>query len=193
MSAKNKFTTAKKIHYKQARKNIKPGDFLFCSGNYFISNLIKRFSKSIFSHVAFVFKWNNRILVFESIEDDGIRIMPLSHYLYNYENTKKQYRGRIFIGRHKQRITSSEMRRMIHYAVNFLNRNYDRGEILKIAFRIVTGKTRHKDDDEYMCSEFVDICFKKISRKLNRGKKGFIYPEHIATDKNVRILYELIP
>tara|TARA_Y100000310_G_scaffold344346_2_gene456637 strand:- start:32010 stop:32228 length:219 start_codon:yes stop_codon:yes gene_type:complete len=69
----------KKVHYKKARKSIKPGDLLFCSGEYFISKLIKRFSKSIFSHVAFVFEWHNRILVFESVEDDGIRIMPLSH------------------------------------------------------------------------------------------------------------------
>tara|TARA_Y100000310_G_scaffold344346_2_gene456636 strand:- start:31668 stop:31916 length:249 start_codon:yes stop_codon:yes gene_type:complete len=82
---------------------------------------------------------------------------------------------------------------MIRFAVDFLNLNYDRGEVLKIAFRIMTGKARHVDDSKYMCSEFVDLCFKQISRTLNHSNKGFIHPEHIATDKNVVILQELVP
>lgn len=78
-------------------------------------------------------------------------------------------------------------------AIDLLNRNYDKDEIAKIVARITLGIGRHKDDYEYMCSEFVDECFKQMEIELSRDPMGFIFPEHIAADPNVIPLFEISP
>lgn len=188
----NKFNGLEKVNYPNIRRSIKTGDILLCSGDYCISKLIKYFSDSIFSHVAFVFHWNERILVFESVEDDGVRIIPLSQYIDNYENSKKPYQGQLFLARHKTGLSQLAINNMLGEATNLLNRNYGFADIVKIAWRIVTGLGEHKPNDEYICSEFVDKCFKEIGITLERGDSGFIYPEHIAADQNVEPLFELL-
>lgn len=186
----NKFDALNKENYPNIRRSIKTGDIFLCSGDYCISRLIKYFSDSMFSHVAFVFYWNERIMVFESVEDDGVRIVPLSQYLDNYENSKKPYKGRLFLARHKTDISQLAINNMLGEAVNLLNRNYGMVDIVKIAWRIIIGSGEHDPDDEYICSEFVDKCFNKIDITLERGEGGFIYPEHIAADQNIEPLFE---
>lgn len=191
----NKFNDLHRISYEKAKKEIKMGDLLFCSGNYLVSELIKKASDSIFSHVALLFYWNEHILVLESVEDDGVRVIPLSHYLYNYENSKRKYIGEIYVARHKEidNLDKEKIRRMFNTAVNLLNRNYDKVEIAKIVARIGLGIGRHKDNDEYICSEFVDECFKQLEIEFQRDSMGFIVPEHIAADINIEPLFEICP
>lgn len=186
----NKFDALKQVNYSAVRNKIKTGDILFCSGNYPMSKIIRKLSKSLFSHVAFVFSWNGRVLVLESVEDDGVRAVPLSQYIENYENSKHPYKGRLFLARHKVKLPKKKSNKMLGKAADLLNSKYDKNDIAKIAWRITTGLGKHKKDNEYICSEFVDECFHEIGIPLNRGKKGFIFPEHIAADKNVVPLYE---
>ncbi|WP_028403433.1 YiiX/YebB-like N1pC/P60 family cysteine hydrolase [Ectobacillus panaciterrae] len=192
-----KFNNLKKMSYQNARMNINTGDILLCSGNHLISELIKQFSNSIFSHVGFIFIWNERILVMESVEDDGVRIVPLSHYLYNYENSQKPYDGTLYIGRHQAldapEFDHESINKMLGKAADLLNLNYDKDEIAKILSRIVLGVTKHVDNNEYICSEFVDVCFKQIGIEFPRDSTGFIYPEHIAADPYVNPLFQIYP
>ena len=64
---------------------------------------------------------------------------------------------------------------MFGKAVDLLNRNYDKDEIAKIVARIGLGIGRHRNDKEYICSEFVDECFKELEIKLSRDRAGFIF------------------
>ena len=188
----NKFDALKQVSYPDIRSDIKTGDILFCSGDYIFSKLIKYFSDSMFSHVAFVFHWNERVLVFESVEDDGVRIIPISQYFDNYENSNQPYKGRLFLARHKTDLSKPEMNKILGKATDLLNRDYGVVDMVKITWRIMMGLGEHKPDDEYICSEFVDKCFKEIGITLERGPGGFIYPEHIAADQNVEPLFEFL-
>ncbi len=193
----SKFSGINQKTYEQAKNNIKTGDILFCSGRYLVSELIKKISNSLFSHVALLIYWNEHVLVLESVEDDGIRVVPLSHYLYNYENSKEKYNGEMYIARHEvvgsPDFNKEKIKTMCGKAIDLLNRNYDKDEIAKIIARIGLGIGRHIDDYEYMCSEFVDECFKQMEIELSRDPKGFIFPEHIAADPNVKPLFEISP
>ncbi|MCU5605986.1 YiiX/YebB-like N1pC/P60 family cysteine hydrolase [Bacillus cereus] len=193
----NKFDRLDKVSYQQARKEIMTGDILFCSGNYLVSELIKKASGSIFSHVAMLIHWNDRVVILESVEDDGIRVIPLSHYLYNYENSQKSYSGELYIARHEiienPNFDKEKLKRMFGKAIDLLNRNYDKDEIAKVAARISLGIGRHRDDDEYICSEFVEACFKKLEIEFSHDQKGFIFPEHIAADSNIKPLFRISP
>ncbi|UOB81992.1 hypothetical protein MQW34_27985 (plasmid) [Bacillus sp. ZJS3] len=192
----SKFNGINKIPYQQARSEIKTGDIFFCSGHYLVSELIQKASNSIFSHVGLLIHWNDRVLVLESVEDDGVRAVPLSHYLDNYENNKKKYNGEIYIARHEvidsPDFDKEKIKKMFGKAVDLLNRNYDKDEIAKIVARIGLGLGRHTDDDEYICSEFVDKCFKELELELSRDQMGFIFPEHIAADPNIKPLFEIL-
>lgn len=193
----SKFNDIDRLSYQQARTKIMTGDILFCSGNYLVSELIKKASDSIFSHVALLLHWNDRVVVLESVEDDGVRAVPLSHYLYNYENSKKTYNGELYIARHEiiesPNFDKDKLKSMFGKAVDLLNRNYDKNEIAKIVARIGLGIERHRDDDEYICSEFVDECFKELEIELLHDQKGFIFPEHIAADSHIKPLFVLSP
>lgn len=191
----SKFNGINKLSYEQARREIQQGDILFCSGRYLVSELIKNTSDSIFSHVGLLCYWNDRLVVLESVEDDGVRAVPLSHYLFNYENSKKKYNGELYIARHLSindpDFENKKMKKMLGKAVDLLNHNYDKDEIAKIFARISLGIGRHSDDQEYICSEFVEECFKQLEIELLHDSKGFIYPEHIAADPNVKPLFEI--
>ncbi|MEH7754765.1 YiiX/YebB-like N1pC/P60 family cysteine hydrolase [Bacillus toyonensis] len=193
----NKFNGINQISYEQAKKEIQTGDILLCSGHYLVSELIKKASDSIFSHVGVLFHWNNHIIILESVEDDGVRAVPLSHYMYNYENSKEKYNGEMYIARHKEiennDFHTEKIMKMFEKAMDFLNRNYDKDEIAKIVARIGLGIGRHKDDDEYICSEFVDECFKQLEIEFSRDSMGYILPEHIAADPNTKPLFGIYP
>lgn len=162
-----------------------------------MSELIKKLSDSLFSHVALLVSWHDHVLVIESVEDDGVRVVPLTHYLYNYENSKEKYKGEMYIGRHEvvasPDFDQEKVRQMCGRAIELLNRDYDKEEIAKIVARIGLGIGKHKDDEDYMCSEFIDECFKQLDIELSRGAKGFIFPEHIAADPHVKPLFEVVP
>lgn len=193
----NKFSGINQISYNQAISQINTGDILLCSGDYLVSELIKKVSDSLFSHVGLLFCWNEHVLVLESVEDDGVRLVPLSHYLKNYENSEEKYNGTLYIARHVELanhvVYKEKIKKMLEKAVNLLNRNYDKNEIAEIVSRIALGIGRHKDDDQYICSELVDECFKQVGIYFSRDPEGFIYPEHVAADSKVLPLFEIIP
>ncbi|MCP3764154.1 hypothetical protein NLX67_17530 [Domibacillus sp. A3M-37] len=192
-----KFQGIIQVPYEQAVKSIQTGDLLFCSGTYLISEFIKKESDSFISHVAFLFEWHGRILVFESVENTGVRIIPLLHYVTNYENTGKKYKGALYAARHETLIDSSFdrsiLQNMIGKAIDSLNQNYDLVELIRILTRIKLGIGRHKENEEYICSEFVDQCFGQIGIRFPRTEAGFIYPEHIAADPHVYPMFEIVP
>ncbi|WP_335870085.1 YiiX/YebB-like N1pC/P60 family cysteine hydrolase [Bacillus sp. 2205SS5-2] len=99
---KAKFLNCEILSIEELRPQLRTGDLLFCSGNYLVSELIKQISGSMFSHVAIVVIWEEQCLLMESVEDDGVRIVPIEHYLTNYENTKERYNGNLFLARHQE-------------------------------------------------------------------------------------------
>jgi len=177
--------------YEDIRGEIRTGYLLFCAGNYALSRIIQHFSDSMFSHVGLLYCWNDRVLVFESVEDDGVRLVPLSHYVRDYENSGAAYDGRLFVGRHDGPVPHDQVLAMLGRAADELNRRYDKEEMIEILARITIGLGKHQDDDAYICSEFVDRCFKEIGIAFDRDPEDYIFPEHIAADPDVQALWEI--
>jgi hypothetical protein len=177
--------------YEDIREEIRTGDLLLCAGNYPLSRIIEHFSDSMFSHVGLLYCWNGRVLVFESVEDDGVRLVPLSQYVRDYENSGAAYDGRLFVGRHDAALESAQVDALLGRAADELNRRYDKDELLAILARITIGLGRHVDDDAYICSEYVDRCFREVGVSFHRDASDYIFPEHIAADPSVQALWEI--
>ena len=128
--------------YDEARQDIRNGDVLMASGSYMFSKLIQKATNSCWSHVAFVMRLDeiDRVMVLESIEGKGVRTVPLSEYVKNFEGTGQGYNGRLAIGRHQSftaQATPAKLRAMAQFAVDRFARPYDEEEIARITARIV--------------------------------------------------------
>ena len=187
--------------YAEARTEIRSGDVLLASGEYMFSKLIQRATDSCWSHVAFVLRLDaiDRVMVLESIEGKGVRTIPLSEYVRNFEGTGAGYKGRLAIARHalfEEKATEDRLREMAQFAVDRFARPYDDEEIARITARIVGSalgfkKSEIKRDDEYICSEYVSECYGCIGLKIEYDKRGFVAPADFSVDQNMALLYEV--
>lgn len=182
-------------NYDDIRADIRSGDLLLCSGSTFFSRMIRRVSKSVWSHVAFVIRLESidRVMVLESVESVGIRTIPLSHYVRDYYGKNEGgYPGRLLLGRHKDfsSVSQPQMTKMSQFAVDLFGYPYDRDEILRIGSRIcknLLGFKEHevKRDKEYICSEYVWECYNSVDIKIDHDTGGFIAPKDFARDLKV--------
>ncbi|MCE0722968.1 MULTISPECIES: YiiX/YebB-like N1pC/P60 family cysteine hydrolase [Legionella] len=180
--------------YEQIRDTIKTGDLLFASGNSLMSTMIKGATNSVWSHVAFIVRLESidRIMIMESVETLGVRTVPLSSYVRNYNGSGQGYPGRLMLARHQDFPTDS-LANLSKQAVDLLGYPYDTEEILKIAARIGMSafgfdKTSPEviSQHAFICSEYVFICYKSIGITINYNPKGFIAPADFASSPKVK-------
>ena len=127
--------------YNTARNSVETGDILICSGSAMFSKLIQKATKSRWSHVGLILRLDNidRVMVLESVESSGVRAVPLSYYVNNYNSKGNPYPGQVYIGRHAQftnKGTTNRLKAMTQFAVDRFGYPYDRDEIVRIAARI---------------------------------------------------------
>jgi hypothetical protein len=184
----------KSVSFAEATALIRPGDLFFTAGEYTFSGAIKKITNSDVSHVGVIGNIYDRWVVFESAEGDGVRVVSLAHYLFNYENTKAAYKGKLFIARHRGFPQSPEVQKVFfQVAVDLLNYNYDNREGKKILMDRLLRMGKRQENDAYICSEYVERLFFSINLKFQGNEKGFVFPEHIAADPNVDVLFEIRP
>lgn len=190
----------KSIKYEQARSQIRSGDILIASGDYGFSKLIRFATDSCWSHVAFVMRLDqiDRIMVLESIEGHGVRTIPLSDYVTDFEGTGESYKGRLVIARHNKflTVTDEQLKIMARFAVDRFAYPYDEDEVARIAGRIIASKIGFgghdfERNDEYICSEYVYECYQKVSIDVKINSNGFILPDDFSKDPEIQLLFEI--
>lgn len=186
--------------YDKVRRDIRSGDLLFCSGGYVFSRMIRKATGSIWSHVGIVWRLEeiDRVMLMESVESHGVRLIPLSQYVSDYCASGAGYKGDLLIGRHADFDPDRHMNPMAAFAVDLLSYPYDGDEKLRIAARIgmsAVGMSRSeaalKRDREFICSEFVWECLASVGIDVEGDRKGFIAPADFARDPKVRAMFRL--
>jgi|SRR5579885_2538186 hypothetical protein len=172
-------------HYKELRHDIRSGDILLCSGNSMFSNLIQKATRSVWSHVGFILRVDSieRIMVLESVESIGVRTVPLSNYVRDYNGTGKGYEGRLMLARH-QDVRQENIAKLSRSAVDLLGYPYRTEEIIHIAARLgmhTLGFPGQDADPEkqraFICSEYAYTCFKSIGVTIDYNTINFIAPD----------------
>ena len=184
--------------YNQFRSNIESGDLMLCSGSGVFSRMIQAVTKSTWSHVGFVMRLDviDRVMVLESLEPLGVRTVPLSKYLYDYDSRGNPYPGGIAIARHKHFATKASDKKLYQFgqfAVDLFGYPYDKDEVVKIAARIGASylpftkkyKKTLKRDREYICSEYVWECYWQLGIRIPHNPSGFIAPVDFAKANDV--------
>jgi hypothetical protein len=181
------------VRYDTIRGTLKTGDLVFCSGNYFFSNLIQRFTKSMWSHVGMIYydEALGRMLILESEKLYGVRLAPLSKYIKDYHGKNKPYKGLIAIARVEPAVPVEKIKQGISFGIDELTKPYDDWEILRIAFRILFNKGRRVNDRKYICSELVQVCYKQMSVTFNYRNK-IISPDDIWRDERLVMKFRVL-
>ena len=179
---------------------LESGDLLFASGNGRFSRMIKWATGSVWSHVAFVLRLDviDTMMVMESVENIGVRTVPLKKYVTDYDSASHSYDGGLVMARHSgmnEALKDLEKLELIaNRAVGLLGYPYDGDEIARIAARIAIssipgqwGRPHELERDrEFICSEFVEECFHAVGVDL--PNKGYITPTDIASADEVQLL-----
>lgn len=182
--------------YADLRKEIRSGDILLCSGNAVFSSLIQKATGSIWSHVGFILRVDaiDRIMILESVESIGVRAIPLSNYIHDYNATGKAYPGTLMLARHHD-VQAENIAKLSRTAVDLLGYPYRTEEIAHIAARIsmqTLGLPAECPDTKkqraFICSEYAQVCFESIGVKIEYNSKGFIAPCDFASSNKVKPL-----
>ena len=192
--------------YAEIRTEIRTGDLLLCAGSSVMSRMIQRATASPWSHIALIVRIDSidRVMVLESVESIGVRAVPLSHYIHDYDGSGRGYPGRIVIARH-ERFASLPPGRVCGFgqvAADLLGRRYDSAEILRVAARILHSEWRLEPADSahpvelrrdrsFICSEYVWECFRAAGIAVAPNPRGFIAPRDFAADPAVKGLAEV--
>jgi hypothetical protein len=187
--------------YSSIQSEIQNGDLLLCSGNGLISELIQKATGSIFSHVGLILSLpvTHQWLVVECIESLGVRCVTLLEgYLKNYQDSGKGYDGRIMIARHTEfEKNFAYIESLYERAFSLMGDKYSREDVFHIASRIALNKIGiHengliKENNRYICSEYVYACFKAMKINLPYNPLGFIAPADIAQNRHVKPVCQL--
>ena len=181
------------IPYDKIRGQFKTGDIVFCSGSYAFSGIIQNLTKSVWSHVAVVYKDEElgRVLMLEAEPQIGIRLIPLSNYLKNYKGTKRPYKGQIVIGHLQDPIEKDHLNRGISFGLDALTRPYDNYEIFRIMIRILFRISKRERNKNYICSELVRDIFAKAG-VIIQYNDTYISPNNIWLDSRVECKYRIL-
>lgn len=180
-------------HYKELRNEIRSGDILLCSGNTIFSTLIQKATGSKWSHIGFILRLDHidRIMVLESVETLGVRAIPLSNYVYDYNATGKGYPGELLLARHED-VKEENIAHLSRSAVDFLGYPYRTEEIVHIAARLGLQSLGFphqapdsKDQRAFICSEYAQVCFQSIGVHVEHNPVGFISPADFARHHKV--------
>lgn len=201
-----KFDVLPSMAYQDLRNRIHNGDLLFCGGQFAFSKTIRYLSGcSKVSHVGIVYWWNDRLMLLESVETDGVRIVPVSQYVGNYENTEKPYNGRLYLARDQRlfrppenevdlarSIRNPKVEQLLATAASLLNKKFSFKDVLVFFLQGNTGRFQHEDNEEFLCSEFVARCFAGVGIDYPGDGRGFVAPEHIAMSEHIEVLVEIV-
>lgn len=177
--------------YDPFRATARDGDIMLCSGSAVFSTLIQKATGSIFSHVGFVMwlRSIDRLMVLESVESIGVRTVPLSSYLINYNGSGAGYPGRVLIARHADIANVPLNAGFGQFAVDRFGFPYDTDEIIRIATHIASGGLlaggNLQDAREYICSEYAAACFRSLGIAVQQRNQGFIAPSDFAADPQI--------
>lgn len=167
----------KEIRYGGVRDDILNGDVLLYKGKGIISWLIKKITRSEYSHAGLAVWWNDRLMVMEAV-GKGVVVTPLSTNIENYHGDVDWYWC-------KETISDDARTRLVVCAQEELGKSFARCGMLFVALCMVLKQPLNKDDSFYtskrfFCSFFVARAYTSIGLDLRKGKSdGFTTPDDI--------------
>jgi len=127
----------------------------------------------------------------ECVQKIGVHSVALERFISQTSSGQRPYPGKIVLARHSEIEARGDLLPLIRYAIDCMGDPFSPAEIAKIGMRIAFARTQRempeqlKPRDEFICSEYVDRCYRKVDIEIPWDGKGFIAPADIANDSRV--------
>ncbi len=162
--------------YEKYRNEIKDGDILLYKGKGFVSTVIKKITKSEYSHAALAVWWNGRLMVLEAV-GKGVIATPLSKNVSKYHGSVDWYS-------HKT-ISDEDRQKLVAHAQLGLGKEYSKWKLVILAYKLIFTSRDKKDDfkkeNELFCSHFVAAQYNFSGNDLIENlSDSLTHPEDIA-------------
>lgn len=189
------------IPYAEARDIIRTGDLLFCSGAKPVSRLIQTATRSPYSHVALVVRMLSidRLLLLEAEWPYGVRVVPLSSYIKDWNGCGKPYCGNLLVARHAALDGDNEgaMALFLSELVDNLGRRYSLRRVLRMGLREVAALAglRFRElrlKKATVCSEYIYHAYSRLGIHLPWNQKGYILPMDIASHQDFSLVCRIL-
>ncbi|MEY4517213.1 MAG: hypothetical protein RL180_1559 [Pseudomonadota bacterium] len=174
------------------RPQLRTGDLLFASGNYRFSQTIQKVTSSPWSHVGLIVLMHDRVLLLESNELVGVRLIPLSRYLHDFDDGKP-YDGMVVLAR-RDDMNEQQAIAAVGAGVDELTRPYNHTEIVQIVYRVAKNEIREHSEHPhaYICSELVHYCLDRAKLPVDVDARGFISPDNVWKHPQVALLGRIL-
>jgi|GEM_PF-2671579 hypothetical protein len=188
--------------YAGFRNELRTGDLLFASGQRAFSRMVQQASQCCWDHVALIWRLEpfDRLMVLESHEHHGVRVLPLSRFVRSYEGGTRGFEGRLAVARHRrfaECASSDALRQMADYAWSALGQpaSRERSEVLIARVFSPALHLHCRPEAGELCwlsAEFVAGCYQCLGLHLQVDpQEQPVTPAAFAQDPNLLWLCEL--
>jgi hypothetical protein len=147
-------------------------------GTGIFSWLIKKATRSEYSHASVVVWWNQRLMVMEAV-GKGVIVNPLSHNVDHYHGDIDWYSS-------VQDIAPEQRTHMVQFAQQELGKSYDTWKAILVGIGAFFKKKVEEQDElrrstELFCSHYVAEIYNAIGIDLKKETSDrFMVPDDIA-------------
>lgn len=187
--------------YADARGLLRTGDLLFCSGSKPLSRIIQTATRSPYSHVALVVRMLaiDRLLLLEAEWPYGVRVVPLSSYVKDWNGCGMRYPGHLLVARHRALNGDDEtaLPMFLSELVDNLGRRYSLRRALRIGLReiVALAGLRFRElrlKKATVCSEYIYHAYSRLGIHLPWNRKGYILPMDIARQPDISLVCRVL-
>lgn len=188
--------------YRDYRCEIRTGDLLFASGSTPFARVVQQASGCCWNQVGLIWRLEpfDQVLVLESHEHHGVRVLPLSRFVRSYDGLDQGYAGRLALARHRrfqECANADSLQAMANFAWGSLGRPADPLQTERLLARLMSGRIglhpkETKSHGEWLSSEFVAGCYGQLGLHLPcLIDESTTTPADITRDSNLLWLCEL--
>ena len=167
------------LSYSGLRNTVASGDVLLYEGEALFSWLIKKATRSRFSHAGVAVWWNERLMVMEAV-GRGVVVTPLSASVGHYNGHVHWYTSKRVLG-------EEERKRMIIFAQGELGKEYALWKAIWVGIKLLFNwkpekRDKLKREQKLFCSSYVAQIYNSVGVDLKPGlSDSSVVPEDIAS------------
>jgi hypothetical protein len=148
---------AARAEYQKIRSEIQTGDILLFRGRHPLSKVIETISGAPYSHVAFLTKWDGRIIAMQA-DLRGVEVIPASLLVCRYEGRVEWWRLRAASR------AGFDGRDFLNRALTLVGIKYGYLPLLWLGIRMMLGLSVYRRfsrlrPSTLFCSQFVSYCY----------------------------------
>jgi uncharacterized protein YycO len=167
-----------------ARSEFRDGDVLCFRGRGPMGLLIRRLTRSPYSHVGLTYRFEGRVYCLEAV-GAGVRLVLMSQLM-------KRYKGGIDY--YAVDAQAPVRRRAVSWCFTQLGKLYDTAGIARFGWTLVSGNaSRARRDDQWFCSELVAAAFSEAGLRLVEHAADYTTPEHLVRSASLEKRFTLKP